>query len=77
MSGPGGQLGGERSGAASDIKDPRARGRQLPHKQPVVVGVVVPVQQPHTPIVPQSGPSLRDRSYMITVTMGRHLFSDY
>ena len=44
MPGMGGQFGGERPGAASDIKDPRARGRQLPHEQPVVLGVAVPVQ---------------------------------
>src|SRR5260370_31679091 len=46
-----GQCGGERPGAAPDIKPPRARARQLPYEQPVVVGIVVPVQQPHAPIL--------------------------
>ncbi len=49
MLGKFGQFGGERPRAAPDIKHPRARARHLPHEQPVIVGIVVPVQQPMPP----------------------------
>src|SRR6266496_1258517 len=57
MPGTAGQFGGKRPGAAPDIKHPHARAWQLPHEQPVVVGIVVPVQQPHVPILPLPAPA--------------------
>src|SRR6266567_7221988 len=57
MPGTFGQFGGECSRTAPDIEHPRARARQLPQEQPVIVGIVIPVQQPHAPILPLPRPA--------------------